>query len=268
MSRKLLVQLLVIMLVLIVILSFYFWNISFKDELQDKDELVALELVDWKYVPSRSKLIPINELPQVKLDALSGDNEAALKVAYHHSSRINEETNNWFEIGSENGILEVQYAYVDRLLNYSNDDIESEIRGIFWLNNLVKNGYKYRNSIVSLDDYSYTLAVAQPPDDNWFINDHSELSTEELTTYELGALKGSKKAALVLGRYYEEIAINNDLSEYWYRIGAQNGSPECQYSLGQILSRKDDPEDQVRGNFWLTRAIENGYVVGVAESAH
>lgn len=85
----------------------------------------------------------------------------------------------------------------------------------------------------------------------------SQLSEIELEAIKTGALQGNRKAALLLGTYFEKIVGDAELSKHWYRIGAQNGCPESQYRLGQILSAKEDRLDQIRGQFWLERAIKN-----------
>jgi hypothetical protein len=63
------------------------------------------------------------------------------------------------------------------------------------------------------------------------------------------------KVALFLGNYYSKIAVDKKLSEYWYRIGVQNGSHECKYIFGKILSEKDNRFDKIRGKFWLDRVV-------------
>jgi TPR repeat protein len=124
---------------------------------------------------------------------------------------------------------------------------------------MAKIGYRLDSTERELNRLGYTLETAQPPEDSFFPDNYAQLSETELDLCKTGALQGNRKAALLLGKYYEEITVDNELSEYWYRIGAQNGSPECQYKLGQILRGKDNQEDQIRGRFWLDRAAQNGY---------
>ena len=200
-----------------------------------------------------------NRLSKRKLEktmmlAVKGDGEAALLVERHFSIGYNDSNDAtiWDTIGAENDYPESQYGLAYTLLDYSHDP-ESKLRGIFWLYKMVVIGY--RDAEEWLEKKGYTLDTAQPPDDSLFPYEYTQLSETELEDCKTGALRGNKKTALILGKYYEEIEINNELSEYWYRIGAQNGNPECQYILGQIMSDRDDQLDQVRGKFWLDRAV-------------
>jgi len=156
-------------------------------------------------------------------------------------------------IGAENGVPEIQYALADRLINFSND-FDSKTRGIFWRWKAIENGYEI-NDEAFLKKQSFTLDESQPPNDKLFPDTYAQISMTELLTYKTGALQGSEKAAWLLGKYYDEIVSDKGLSEYWYRIGAQNGSSECQYRLGQIMLKRDNEYDQIRGRFWLRLGI-------------
>jgi len=205
-------------------------------------------------------IISENELPQVILDALKGDTNAAFKVMLHFNAGMSDSINGfkWRIIGAENGHHETQNSLVNVLLNFSDDD-DSETRGIFWLYELAKIGYEGIED--DLQDYNYTPETVQPPDDSLFPDNYVLLSETELAECKTGALRGNRKAAQLLGKYYSEIKVDDELSEYWYRIGAQNGSPECQYILGQIMIAREDEFDQIRGRFWLDRAIKNGNMI-------
>jgi TPR repeat protein len=205
-----------------------------------------------------SNIIPSDELSQKMLDALSGDPDAANRIADHYGFGIHDdhESIKWDIIGAENGHYESQYGLTIRLLNNRDDD--SRVRGIFWLYGMAQNNYRETNAW--LERCGYSLDTARPPDDSRFPDYYLHLSETELVDCKTGALQGNKKAAWLLGKYYEEVEVQSELSEYWYRIGAQNGNPECQYISGQILSNKDDEFDQVRGEFWLKKAEINGYV--------
>ena len=88
---------------------------------------------------------------------------------------------------------------------------------------------------------------------------YTQFSETELADLRISALQKNKKAALFLGKYYTETTADDDLAEYWYEIGAQNGSTECMFKLGQIMISKNDELEQIRGMFWLEKAVENGY---------
>jgi len=211
------------------------------------------------YVSTLRYVINDNELSQNKLAALSGDIKAALIVSYHlvHSCDNGSEIIQWFTIGAENGDPEIQYALADRLINFCNKELDTDIRGIFWLYKSIKNRYKIKESKAKMDEIGYNYATARPPTDKHFPFNYTQLSEDRITDCRIGALQGNKKAALLLGQYYFEIALDKDLSEYWYRIGAQNGSSECQYRLGQMMLDRDNEYDQIRGRFWLEKASRN-----------
>jgi TPR repeat protein len=212
--------------------------------------------------PSRTFIISDSELSRTMLTALQGNPDDAFRVMLHFKVGLNNRSEGveWMNIGAENGHLEAQYALANILLNFS-DDYYSEVRGIFWLYEMAKNGY--RETVDWLQDLNLTLETAEPPDDSYFADDLSQFS--EITTviedYKIGALQGNKKAALVLGKYFEEIKKDKDSFQYWYRIGAQNGSPECQYKLGQIMGEEEDESYQTRGRYWLDRAKKNDYKI-------
>jgi TPR repeat protein len=247
---------------LLIILVFLFGGISLMCKSKDNDNLIMLELLDLMNMPSLRTGIPNDEFLQKMLSALSGDLEAVYEVAYYYGvgGSVYYEGMMWFTIGAENGESETQYALANMLLNFSGDDSESKTRGIFWLYTImVKNGYRVEETEVWLDRLGYTFETAQPPDDSSFPDNYVSFSETQIAECRVGALKGNKEAALLLGKHYGEIIIDNELSEYWYRIGAQNGSPECMYEMGQILIGKDDQLDHIRGRFWLDRAAQSGY---------
>ena len=212
---------------------------------------------------SDSFRISADGLSQKILDALRGDPEIAWRVCLHYKLAIHnyDEGIKWCIIGIENGSSDAQYSLANTLLNFSNNCSESKIRGIFWLYTMIKNNYRIEETNAWLKSCGYTLETSQPPDDRRFQYCYTQFSETEIASCRIGALQGNRKAALLLGKYYSEIKVDNELSEYWYIVGAQNGSPECQYELGQILLRKDSELDKVRGNFWLRQAIQNGYNV-------
>jgi len=214
------------------------------------------------------------ELPQKIINALNGDPELAEAVRFHYSQWIHDhvEAFKWDHIGAENGSFELRRRLASILLEYNIDvlqifqnptmsdiEVETKTRGIFWLYTLVKNNYKLESTIPWLNRHGFTLETASPPSDDLFPNEYIHLTEIEISNCKTGALQGNRKAALLLGKYYSEVEIDKELSEYWFRIGAQNGSPECMYYLGQIMLIKDDELKQVRGRFWIEQAAHNGY---------
>jgi TPR repeat protein len=247
-SRILIVLILIIFIILI---FFLLKNRYFVNESQNNTVIIDLSML--MYASTSKYIIPENELLQKKLDSLSGDTKASLEVSYHyvHGYKNYDDLIQWFTIGAENGVPEIQYALADRLIDFSDNDFDSKTRGIFWRWKAIKNGYEIKRKEIVLKKQSFTLDESQPPNDERFPDTYAQLSETELLTYKTGALQGSKKAAWLLGKYYDEITLDKDLAEYWYRIGAQNGSSECQYILGQIMLKRDNEYDQIRGRFWL-----------------
>jgi TPR repeat protein len=210
-------------------------------------------LDDTDMIPhmNASFIIPENELPQKILNALAGDPVSSSALARHYSyGRYNyNESLYWHIIGTENGNFETQYGLVYHFLYTNNDEMKT--RGIFWLYMLAKDDYRETRGL--LEVIGYSLDTARPPDDENFSNDYLQLSETEIVLCKKGALQGNKKAAQLLGKYYEKIEINRELSKYWYRIGTQNGDIECQYILSQILLAEDDELAQIRGLFWMKK---------------
>ena len=200
--------------------------------------------------------IPNDKLKQKIINALAGEPDESREIALYYGLFLFDynESYKWFIITAENNHREAHYMLANILLNFP-PDLDSKTRGIFWLYGMAKIGY--RDTEEWLEREGYTLQTARPPDDSYFPDDYARLSETELEDCETGALQGNKKAAWLLGKYYSEIQVDNEFSEYWYRIGAQNGSPECQYILGQIMSTKEDELEQMRGKFWVDRAIQN-----------
>lgn len=188
------------------------------------------------------------------LAALAGDIDSAHALAVYYGFNVkdkHDESIKWYMISAEHGHYEGQYMLANFFLNFSTD-YDSKIRGVFWLYMMAKDDYRETRNW--LRDIGYSLDTARPPDDFNFSVDYSNLTETVIKDYKTNTLKGGKKVAWALGKYYEEMVINKDISEYWYRIGAQNGSTECQYELGKIMIGKEDEFNQVRGKYWLDRS--------------
>jgi TPR repeat protein len=202
------------------------------------------------------------KLEQMMLKAIQGDGEAASKVAYHFSAGRQDLSKGdyWFLIGAENNHVVCQFniAYA---LNHPPLSDTATIRGIYWLKLSLRNGVDDDNDISLAKNELNRLGIdpGEPfPDDLLFRFDNPVLNDDQLEQCTTGALQGSQKAALVLAEHYR--AVNDmESAEYWYRIGAQNGSAECQFIYGHILAGRAETLDRERGKFWLNRATENGY---------
>ena len=201
-----------------------------------------------------SLIIPKNELPQKMLDALAGDIDTAYDLGRHYGGGLFDivEAIYWYTITVENGSYSSQFLLATYYLGKKAND-EMKTRGIFWLYMMARDDF--RETMDWLKDMGYSLDTAQPPDDDNFPNDYTQLSEADIVLCKNGALQGNKKAAWLLGKYYEEIQVNRDFFKYWYRIGTQNGSRECQYILSQILLAENDELAQVRGQFWFEKYI-------------
>jgi TPR repeat protein len=198
--------------------------------------------------PSSTLRIPVQKLEQFMLEAVRGNGKAAFDVAIHFSIGFNDRSNGqyWNVIGAENGYPGCQWnlAYD---LTYDN---ARDIRGIFWIKTAAQNGEEY--AVEMLQDLGITLNE-KFFDESVFDDNDGILPNDKIREYKEGALMGSQKAALALVNFFKK---NNDTNamEYWYRIGAQNGSAECQYNLGHILTMKSEHLNQERGLFWLNLA--------------
>ncbi|MDR3148022.1 MAG: hypothetical protein LBU00_06600 [Treponema sp.] len=159
----------------------------------------------------------------------------------------------WDTIGAENDHAGNQWN-LSYSLTYSN---KLDARGIFWCIQAAREGEEYAiNNLkklgISPDDIQYFDEIVYSNTDGTLLDNEIEVNTEN-------ALRGNQKAALVLANYYRTINDRQSM-EYWYRIGAQNGDPECQYRYGHILKGKEGIYDHERGDFWINKAIENGFV--------
>jgi TPR repeat protein len=80
----------------------------------------------------------------------------------------------------------------------------------------------------------------------------------ELSKLEREALLGDAKAAYqLLGKTALAGGGTSD-SSYWLEVAAENGHPIAQYNLGAKLLGSVDPRDQVRSEYWLSRAAQSG----------
>jgi len=249
---------------LVFFILFFMAGISVMCTPRNDEQQVVIEPLGQENSPSINAglILTEDELSQKIPDALNGDQMAAYKIALHFHmgpARVQnmDKTLEWLAISVENGNSEAQYVLATIMINRRSHNEKFYTRGIFWLYGLAR--IAYMDTEAMLNRNGYTLETARPPDDSGFPFDYTKLFETELVKCEEGALRGNIKASLLLAKHYEEITGDNELAEYWYRIGAQNGSLECQYKLSQILSRKDDQLAQIRYKFWFDRVIKDGY---------
>ncbi|GHV12297.1 hypothetical protein FACS189491_05040 [Spirochaetia bacterium] len=203
-----------------------------------------------------------SKLNRLSLAAMAGDGEAAWMIVHNYEFPLRGTTaetirnaEKWALIGAENGHLGAHETVGDKLSYEAGH--KSPTRAVFWWRLLFKNG---GNSIISRFDYYGLSENFDFPPDASFPASYTAISAETISACEEGALQGSGRAALLLAQYYGNAAGDAGLSEYWYRIGVQNGNAECQHNLGLIYQAKPEGMNKVRGTFWLQRAAENGYV--------
>jgi TPR repeat protein len=191
---------------------------------------------------------------ELALQAMAGDGTAAQSVAvYYNDYQYYDLANEWEMIAAENGRQGSQKETGDLLSIHA--DNQPTTRAVFWWRTVAKNGNQGGKD--ELEYYGISVNFDFPPDSS-FPASHVGMSAATISACKEGALKGSGKAALLLAQYYG--STNASESEYWYRIGAQNGNSECQHNLGLIYQAKPEKLDKTRGMFWL-EAAENGYTL-------
>jgi TPR repeat protein len=189
------------------------------------------------------------DIKYFSIEAMRGNSEVALKLAQYYRYSINDEKEayKWELIGAENGNIISQHNTAYDLLYHNKNDL----RGIYWLRIAAENGDQAaRNRL--LNQLGLTLDL-DLKDDSFFYLKYENMSEDLFEDCIRDALQGNGKPALILANYYQR---TNDMvnTEYWYRIGAQNGNDECKYKLGLILSGKPELLDKERGKYWLNYA--------------
>lgn len=79
------------------------------------------------------------------------------------------------------------------------------------------------------------------------------LPDSELGSRRLKALTGDGVAAYQLFHHYQLIG-NSAESQFWARVGAENGEYNSMMSMGFVLSQEHKLESCVRAVFWFSRA--------------
>jgi TPR repeat protein len=203
--------------------------------------------------PSSSYLLSASELEVLALEAMKGSGKAAADLVdyYHYGIFEAEKALPWALIGAENGHIISSYNTAFFLLNNNQNDL----RGIYWLYIAANKGNPLAKERLNRLGLPLELSI---PDNSLFPDAYENISSDLIKQCEEGASQGNGQAAFIVAEYYRKIVKDAVSAEYWYRIGAQNGNPECQYNLGLILKEKQNILDQARGEFWLFRSVQNG----------
>jgi TPR repeat protein len=212
---------------------------------------------------STSPVLSESEFNRLSLEAMAGSVEAAERIVLYYRWEASDSwyadrlsITEWAMIGAENGSREEQYHTAGFLSQQVHTASSYEIpRCVFWMRLAAKNGDDRLKD--SLENNGLSLDFDFPPDSS-FPDSYIGMSAGIIVACEEGALKGSGKAALLLAKYYGNTVKDRDLAAYWYRIGAQNGDPECQYNFGSIYAEKYGQLNRTRCYFWQQKAVENG----------
>jgi TPR repeat protein len=210
---------------------------------QPNDEVKAIN-------PSALLKISDGKLEELSIMAIRGDGEAAKTISRHYSIGLNDESLGlyWFTIGAENDHASSQWNLSYRL-TYSE---KLNTRGIFWCIQAAKKREEYAINHLRRLNISPDIQLF---DEMTYTNTDGNLSEVEISLSKENAFKGSGKSALFLSNYYGAINDNQSM-EYWYRIGAQNGEPECQYRYGQILKKRREYTTVKGVVFGLTKRLK------------
>ena len=84
---------------------------------------------------------------------------------------------------------------------------------------------------------------------------------DEYAEVERNALEGSAEAAVRLAVQYE-LTAQFEKAIFWGSIAAENGSQVGAYNLGFRLAQSPDKKQQLRAQFWLTKAVKGGGETG------
>ncbi len=85
------------------------------------------------------------------------------------------------------------------------------------------------------------------------------LSKEEFDRLAVSALEGAPADAQRIVEFFVFSRRDQKKAEHWARIGAENGSPESQFQMFQILSVSKKVDDHRRALFWLKKSAESGH---------
>ena len=182
----------------------------------------------------------------LKEKILSGNLDATnefLDYLQFNTECITAEIINWEQIASENELVNLANSGINiHMYNYAltlKDIEKDETRAVFWI---LRSNIDYKSD----------------PTCNRIIEKYQTIinsSTNDLLSDQIDELKklakiGSKEAAENLYLFFSK---NNKMeSDYWLRIGAQNGSKKCMQEYSDSLRRKSDKYDNIRAGFWIT----------------
>jgi len=87
------------------------------------------------------------------------------------------------------------------------------------------------------------------------------LTESQISLLSTQAMAGSAEAADRLGNFYWMRGIpDRENTMRWAQIGAENGDPESEFRMYQLLQNSADTRNQLRALFWLKRAAADNYL--------
>ena len=98
-------------------------------------------------------------------------------------------------------------------------------------------------------------AAGHPP---VWLNAALVIPKEEIPALKVKALNGDPQAARRLVLHYGSGLAPPGAYDFWLKIGAENGDPISQYTLGMQLLNEPDRLMKFRGVFWLKSARKLG----------
>ena len=203
--------------------------------------------------------LPNEELIELTKKGLAGNIEAGVRVYnyYTYVSFDRAKTEQWNEFLAESG-EGVNQLNMEYYLNDENGASENEkIRRVCWLFFAAENKEKYVQTIIKEENLKLESSYPILGEDI-YKKESNKISDYEIKVLIDYALRGGKKEAYRLYKYYQDYKKDETEAAYWLRIGAQNRSEKCQYEYGKYLLGKDDEYSKIRGGFWIKKAANNG----------
>lgn len=203
--------------------------------------------------------LPNEELIELTKKGLAGNIEAGVRVYnyYTYVSFDRAKTEQWNEFLAESG-EGVNQLNMEYYLNDENGASENEkIRRVCWLFFAAENKKKYAQTIIKEENLKLESSYPTLSEDI-YKKESNKISDYEIKVLIDYALRGGKKEAYRLYKYYQDYKKDETEAAYWLRIGAQNKNLDCQYEYGKYLLCKDDEYSKIRGGFWIRKAIQNG----------
>lgn len=197
-------------------------------------------------IVNTNQSISISTFENLQEKTLSGNLDATneyLDYLQLNTECITSEILEWEQIASENELVTLSNSRTNiHMYNYALTliDIEkNEARAVFWI---LRSNVDYKSDPTCnriMEKYKSIINY-----------NSSDLLPEKMDELENLAKIGSKEAAENLYLYFSK--TNTMESDYWLRIGAQNGSKTCMQEYSNILRNKSDKYDVIRADFWIT----------------